>query len=171
VATRNDFGYRRIYGSEFGRLAGALAASGQEEPALQLLEESREAFSYLPDFPHSSAIADYARTLNAFATIEPDAGDEALRLYGTALRLDPVNQRLAEEASNAALALEENDLAVEILERFDRTEEYPPLLGNLALAYARLGRVEEARTAFQAALEVDPLQPAALTARDLLAEP
>jgi tetratricopeptide (TPR) repeat protein len=170
LSARSDNAYRRMYGNEFGALAGSLVASGEEEPALVLFDIADDAYSYLPEFPHANAIADYAQTLGAKAPLEEGAADESLELYQTALALDPYNHQLAEEASAAALFHGADEIALEMLEDFPRTDEYAGLLGNLALAHARLGNEAEARAAIERALELDPVQPSAIAARDLLSE-
>jgi tetratricopeptide (TPR) repeat protein len=168
IDRRDDVAYRRTYGQQVGGFVTALVAEGQEEPARLLLERVRDAFSYVPELPHSTSIVDLARVLRAASEIEDDAGPEAVELYERAVELDPLNVALTIEASDVALELGADEVAVDMLVDSPVLRRNPGLLGNLAVAYARLGDVQKAQQAIDEALQMDPEQIEALEARALL---
>ena len=168
IGFRSDIQYRRAYGSSLGSLAFVLEDAGkrEEEPARILLERAREAFSYVDDVPHVNSIVDLARLLEKLKELEPGILQDSLDRYQEALRLDPLNKNLAEEAIQVALNSEEYDAVVEIVTSHRRDDGV--LSGKLALAYAMLGRDDLAQEAIEAALSENPKQRDALKAREVL---
>ncbi|MGH2808040.1 MAG: O-antigen ligase family protein [Actinomycetota bacterium] len=145
IARRDEVRYREQYGTDTGRLAVALADEGEEEPARDLLGESRAAFRFVEEVPDTGAILTFAGIQRGVTEIDPVALDNALELYLRATRLDPNNPVVAEEAAAVAIELEEYEAVVDVIQGHPAIEERPGLNGYLALAYAHLGREDEAR--------------------------
>lgn len=90
---RDDYDMRHTYGF---RLGDAGLALEREE----YIDEARRIFSFVWDFPDVAAIRDYARIMREWSQVEPEANDEAKRLYAYAAEIDPENPVLQEEAAN-----------------------------------------------------------------------
>ena len=182
---RDDVFYRRSEGNANGRFAIAAALGGEREIGVTLLERSKDAFSYLPGFPHANSIADYARVLRDYGTInldnkvvnlltgdyDPEALSDSFALYRDALELDPNNASLLGDAADVGMALERYDEVVELLEPRAETLDRVGVWGRLALAEANLGNEAEARAAAEKALALDPADGNATAALDLLDPP
>jgi hypothetical protein len=168
---RDEYSYRRNYGNQVGALAVSLAESGNEAPATILLDEARSAFDYVPEFPHANAIADWASILSGAISIDDSAGEESIELYERAVELDPLNPTLRNEAAATAIELERFDEAIVFLENYPALDESAALVGRLALAHANAGNETEAREAIELALSLEPGQPDALEADQILEGP
>lgn len=90
---RDEYEMRHSYGFRIGDSGVALEDG-------DYIDESRRVFSYLESFPDVSALRDYARVMREWSGIEPEASDEAERLYKRASELDPQNPALQDEAAN-----------------------------------------------------------------------
>ena len=104
---RDDTYYRRVMGRSLGSIAVGLAAQGEDTTSQQLYATATDAFAYSLELPHSNSVVDYARFLLAWADSHPEARERALALYDRALRLDPQNPSLQEEAAAARSGEEE----------------------------------------------------------------
>ena len=182
---RDDVFYRRSEGNANGRLAVSAVLGGEREIGTTLLDRARDAFSYLPDFHHANSIADYARVLRDYGTInldnkvvnlltgkyDPEALSQSFSLYQEALELDPNNASLLGDTTDVGMALEEYDTVVQLLQARAEELDRVGVWGRLALAQARLGNEEEARAAAERAFELDPEEPNATAALEVLDPP
>lgn len=169
---RDDFEYRSIYGFQ----SGQTAVDGGEDAGLPFAEERDEAYAYLAEFPDVGAMRDQAVLLNSWSRAEPDAADEAADLYLRAVGFDPINPRLTDEASVVLMEVGRVEDAEEVLNAH-LAAAYPgepvePRLaskwGSLAVTFAQQTEVELAEEAIERALAIDPAQPEALQAQEML---
>ena len=90
---RDDFDMRHTYGFRIG-------AAGVELEREDYIDEARRTLSFVWDFPDVATIRDYARIMREWSQVQPEANDEAKRLYAYAAEIDQENPALREEAAN-----------------------------------------------------------------------
>jgi hypothetical protein len=168
IDARADIAYRRLYGDAMADVVLGLQEADAENLASELVAEVRQAYGFVHDLPHSNSTLDFARFLYAAKELDDRAESDAVDLYARAAELDPKNGVLLAEASAVAVEAEEFQVAVDMLERFPKLDTDASLLGNLALAYARLNMDQEAEEAVALALSIDPAQQNALEAQRIL---
>ncbi len=92
-----------------------------------------------------------------FLYLETGRFDEAKRLFDRALALDPDLVQALVNAATLRLQAQDWEGAVPLLERaVGKQPDAAPALGNLAIAYAELGRRDEAIGALRALLQYHP---------------
>lgn len=165
IAFAGNTHYRRTYGNFLGRVAPAAGESGA-----RFIEKARDAFAFVDGLPHVNSLVDYARVLLAWSEVSPSAAEEALDLYLLAARYDPLDGVLLLEVSDVAIEQQRFDEVIRILDPVSGDVATGPLLGNLALAHARLGQEAEARSALGRALELSPTDESTLEATAVLEE-
>lgn len=165
VALRGDAFYRSLYGTKIGELGTRRGAEGAP-----YIEEMRAAFDSLGHLPLITAITSEARLLHAWAADAGRAADEeALALYERAMSFNPGSPLLASEAVDVYLTLGLDAEALELLQRFDGEDvPFARYWGALGLVHARLGNDQEAEAAVDKAFAIDPDDPRAHDALDLL---
>lgn len=164
LALRDEYQYRGIWG-----LAAGQAALAAQEEGTTVLETSRAAYSYLPEFPDIPRIVEQARVLTNAPSIDPEAAEGAAALYARALELDPLNPKLRIEYADLLVQLDRSDEALSVLEPASNGGDlYPDYWAELAFIHATLGNVEEAQAALDHALALDESLPRAIDAQEIL---
>jgi tetratricopeptide (TPR) repeat protein len=166
VADRSDYYYLAGMAKHVGELGTRRGAAGAP-----YIDEMRRAFASLNGFPLITAITAEAQLLHVWGVnVEPAADEEALALYERAMALNPGSPLLVAEASDVYISLGREEDALARLDRF-AAEPVPfaRYWGTLALVNAKLGNDDAARDAAATAAEIDPEDPRAKEALDLLA--
>jgi tetratricopeptide (TPR) repeat protein len=167
-AFKDDEQFNNQYGLSIAEAALGAGDEGREDYELAL-----EAFAYLEDFPHLPDLAEYARVLEAGAVYDPAFTQRSLDVYERMMELDPFNPVIRAEAADVLITLERPDEAYELIRAVVRGRvgrRNPEVWGTIALASALVGEEDQAERAARRALDIDPEEPRALRAREILAE-
>jgi tetratricopeptide (TPR) repeat protein len=162
---RGDNYYRLLYAQKIGELA-----TRRGEAGLPYLEEMRAGFRFLDDFPSLRGLTAEARLLHAWgANVDRSALEESLALYDRARLLTPPSSLLYAENADALVSAGCADEALALLEPLVPLDpQRSEFWGSLALVQLELGHDEEAQEAVDVALTINPDDPRANQASDLL---
>lgn len=161
---RDDSRQRQEYGFQLGQVALARGAEGQE-----WMSASHEQFGSLADLPEVTWRATYGRILDGWGQFDPAAYERAIEIYREAIAIDPLNPLLRGELAQTLLDVGRAEEARATVEPATIVgARYPEVWGAVALARAEVGDNEAAQAAIDQALALDPAQPLALAAQELL---
>jgi hypothetical protein len=166
LAFRNEYEYRRRFARNLGQVALQQQDQGEDE-----FRRALGALSFLDHFPQVNTMIERARLVYERSGSEPALLERAVSLYAEAFAVDPLNPIIRSEYADALLTAGRSDEAAELLEDFDEevgTGQYPEFWGELALARASVGHTATAQEALEVALALDPDNPAAQRAQELL---
>ncbi|HVF53667.1 MAG TPA: O-antigen ligase family protein [Actinomycetota bacterium] len=153
LAMRDDAYYRRLWARAEADIALA-ETSGDES-----FDKVLAAFSYLNGFADPRGLVDRARFLKSWAAAsDPGVYDAARSAYEESLAMDDSNPLLRAEYAEVLIALEEFDLALEVLApamELSGSDRYAQVWGAAALARAELGDREGAAEAIAIALALN----------------
>jgi len=168
LAFRDDYEYRRRFARN---LAGVV--SQQQEAGADEFRRALDALSFLDHFPQVNTMVERARIVFQRFQFEPELLDRAVALYRQAFEVDPLNPVIRTEYAQALVQADRIDEARAILEAFSDdigTDDYAQFWGQLALIRATMGDDEAAVQALEIALELEPEEPAAVRAQELLGQ-
>lgn len=156
-----------------GRLAFGLKPFAVEEDGRideEVLAAADAAFSFTEQIPYVFSIVGHARLLEEVGRATGTHDAEAIALYERAMELDPRNPMIRAEVAQAWLRRGQPGLALEALVDIKNVvgERLPQYWGVLALAAAREGETALAREALAIAVGLDPAEPSAVQAQELL---
>ena len=159
--------YQGIYAFQLKSVA--LRVGSEAEP---LVDQADKVFSeYLGESPYVFGIVNHAQLLDQWGEEDDeDRDEEAYERYLRALRIDPLNPSIRSETASLLIEMERAGDAVILLEpaQDELQGVAPDFWGVLALARAEVGDTAGAADALEIALSLDPAEPNALKAQDLL---
>lgn len=156
-----------------GRLAFALAGLAVNDEGLvdeEIVAAADEAFSFTEQIPYVFSIVRHARLLEEAARAKGASNPGAIALYRRAIELDPRNPLIRVELAQALLRRGQPHLALETLLDLKDVigQRLPAYWGALALSAARAGELDLAREAIGVAESLEPGQPDATKAKEIL---
>lgn len=156
-----------------GRLAFGLKPFAVEEDGgidEEALAAADAAFSFTEEIPYVFSIVGHARLLEEVGRATGTHSGKAIALYERAKALDPRNPTIRVELAESLLRRGQPGLALETLLDMKDVIGYrlPQYWGVLALSAARAGETDLAREALAVATDLDPAQPSAVQAEELL---
>jgi tetratricopeptide (TPR) repeat protein len=166
LSFRDDYEYRRRYARQLAQQVG------QEGDVYgRYYERATELLSFLDDFPQVNTVVEQARLVRARAQVELELQDRALEIYARAFRIDPLNPIIRVEYAGLLLDKAREQEAADLMEAFADEmgrDQYPDFWGMLAWTRALVGDEAGAREAIDIALALNPDEPNAQQAQEVL---
>jgi tetratricopeptide (TPR) repeat protein len=166
IGFKDDSEFKSTYGL---RIAAVALRAG--DPGRSYYEDAVSAFDYLDGLPHLPSLAEYARVLYAGAIYDPAYADRSIEVYDRMQALDPLNPAIRAEVAGVLIDLGREEEAFARLEPVMREgvgRRNADVWGVVALASALTGDEDQARRAARRALDLDPAEPRALRALEIL---
>lgn len=172
LSLRESAEYRGRLALALRRFAVEEGSGPDESPRVneEIVARAEHAFAFTEEIPYVFSIASHARLLEEVARARDVYDPEAAALYRRAIDLDPRNMVLRVELAKVLLRGEEAELALDVLSEVRPLigQRLPAYWGALALTAAEAEEEELAREAMEVALALDPAEPSALEAREIL---
>jgi tetratricopeptide (TPR) repeat protein len=111
LETRDDFHYRSLLGNHLGQ-----AALREKQNGRRFVDEMRQEFEYLADFPSVRSLSVYADALHQWSIYDTELETEALNLFERAHELDDDSPDLAISRAETLVRLGRPDEAINVLE-------------------------------------------------------